>query len=79
MKTSRLGRTVCAGFIAFGLPGSAQAVVVDSFFGMNFVGAGGPAAGFQNELDLLSITYRGGGGASYTAGMPPISKLSLHL
>lgn len=68
MRRLHLLRTFCASLIVFWIP--AHAVVLDSFFGMNFVGAGGPAAPFQGELDLLSITYTGGGGATYTTAMP---------
>lgn len=49
---------------------TAQSTVIDAYFGMNFVGGGGPASAFVFELDLLSITYTGGGGVTYTSEMP---------
>jgi hypothetical protein len=56
----------------FGISAPAHSVVLDSFFGMNFTSAtwpaGDPLCCF--ELDLLSITYTGGGGATYTTAMP---------
>ena len=70
MKLSRRTGIFSAALILISLSAPAHAVVIDSFFGMNFVGAGGPASGFQGELDLLSITYTGGGGTTYTTAMP---------
>ena len=70
MKFARRTGVFSAALISFSLSAPAHAVVIDSFFGMNFVGGGGPAAGFVFELDLLSITYTGGGGATYTTAMP---------
>lgn len=70
MKTFRLS-VVCVSFVFMGLAAPVQAAVIDAYFGMNFVEAGaaiGPAHGF--EVDLLSITYLGGGGGTFTTAMP---------
>ena len=50
---------------------TAQSAVIDAYFGMNFVGGAidtGPLGPF--EVNLLDITYTGGGGATYTTAMP---------
>jgi hypothetical protein len=70
MKLSRRTGVFSAALISLSLSAPAHAVVIDSFFGMNFVGGGGPAAGFDFELDLLSITYTGGEGVTFTTAMP---------
>lgn len=70
MKLSRRTRVFSAALISLSLSAPAHSVVIDSFFGMNFVEGAGPAAGFVFELDLLSITYAGGGGATFTTAMP---------
>lgn len=71
MKKSRLLCAFCASLITFGLSAPAHSVEIDSFFGMNFVGGTlgtGPLPPY--EVNLLDITYTGGGGATYTTTMP---------
>ena len=50
---------------------AAQSAVIDAYFGMNFVGgtlSTGSLAPF--EVNLIDITYTGGGGGTYTTAMP---------
>jgi hypothetical protein len=71
MKKSRLSGSVFACAIAFVLSSPVQSAVIDAYFGMNFVGGAidtGPLGPF--EVNLLDITYTGGGGATYTTEMP---------
>lgn len=50
---------------------AAQSAVIDTYFGMNFV-AGTLNTGTLNpfEINLLDITYTGGGGSTHTTAMP---------
>jgi hypothetical protein len=71
MKLSRRTGVFSAALISLSFSVPAQAVVIDSFFGMNFVAGASPGGPlFSFELDLLSITYTGGGGATFTTAMP---------
>lgn len=54
-----------AGAIGFGASAAAEAAVVDSYFGMNFV----DSYASVDEVELLSITYTNGSG-TFTAAMP---------
>jgi hypothetical protein len=68
---TRLLAPFCASLIAFGVSLPAHSVVIEAFFGMNFVGGAldtGPLGPF--EVNLLDITYTGGGGSIYTTAMP---------
>jgi hypothetical protein len=69
-KSNALGAIhVCV--LSLCISSSAQSAVIDAYFGMNFVGGTlnsnplGPI-----EINLLDITYSGGGGSSYTTAMP---------
>jgi hypothetical protein len=71
MKFSRRTGVFSAALISLSLSAPAHSVVIDSFFGMNFVGGTlgtGPLPPY--EVNLLDITYTGGGGATYTTTMP---------
>ena len=72
MKLSHRTGVFSAALISLSLSAPVHSVVIDSFFGMNFVGGAQPD--FDPfpvfELDLLSITYTGGGGATFTTAMP---------
>jgi hypothetical protein len=71
MKYSRLWGVLCACAFLSLISSSARSAVIDGYFGMNFVGGtidSGQLGPF--EVNLLDITYVGGGGASYTTSMP---------
>jgi hypothetical protein len=71
MKTSRLWSALCACSVLFIISPSAKSTVIDTYFGMNFVSGeinSGQLGPF--EVNLLDITYVGGGGAAYTTAMP---------
>lgn len=71
MKKSRLLGIFCACTISFVMSSAAQSAVIDAYFGMNFVGGtldSQPLGPF--EVNLVDITYIGGGGATYTTTMP---------
>jgi hypothetical protein len=74
MKTSHLMGVINACILSLALSSTAQSAVLNAYFGMNFVGGAintsqlGPF-----EVNLLDITYIGGGGATYTTEMPVFS------
>jgi hypothetical protein len=71
VKTSRLMGVFLACVISSFITTAARSAVIDAYFGMNFVGGTlntGPLGPF--EVNLLDITYNGGGGATYTTTMP---------
>lgn len=74
MKTSHLMGVINACILSLALSSTAQSAVLNAYFGMNFVGGSistGQLVPF--EVNLLDITYIGGGGATYTTAMPAFS------
>ena len=59
----RMMRIAIAGAMGFGASTTAGAVVIDAYFGMNFVGS----PFYSAELQLTSITYQGDAGTVTTA------------
>jgi hypothetical protein len=66
MNKSRILGAVCACIFSLGLSTTAKAVVIPAYFGMNFVS---DSAGVP-EVQLIDITYVGGGGPGIITAMP---------
>ena len=81
MNKSHLLGAVCACIFSLGFSTTAQSAVTDAYFGMNFIGS--PQG--VTEVQLLDITYIGGGGGVFitpmpaAGGMTPAGELSVGL